>query len=78
MKYIARFLIVILFLPTIALLLLFIVLALLGNAFYYPIHFIRNGECPYNSISDMAFNSIEDYGYKFTHWLIKKGWVKDE
>lgn len=78
MEYIVRFLIVVLFLPTIALLLLFLVLALLGNAFYYPIHFIRNGEWPYNSLLDMAFKSIIDYGCKFTNWLNKKGWIIDE
>ena len=78
MKYIVRFLIVVLFLPTIALSLLFIMLALLGNVFYYPIHFIRNGEWPYNSLPDMAFKSIIDYGCKFTNWLNKKGWIIDE
>lgn len=78
MKYIVRFLIVVLFLPTIALSLLFLVLALFGSLFYYPTHFILNGEWPYNSLLDMAFKSIIDYGCKFTNWLIKKGWVIDE
>ena len=78
MKYIVRCLIVVLFLPTIALSLLFIMLALLGSVFYYPIYFIRNGEWTYNSLLDMAFKSIIDYGCKFTNWLNKKGWIIDE
>ena len=78
MKYIVRFLIVILFFPTIVLLMLFFGLVLLVNLFYSPIYFICNGEGPYNSLPGMAFDSMQDYGYKFTHWLIKKGWVKDE
>lgn len=77
MKYIVRFLIVVLFFPTITLLVLFLLSALLSNAIYYPIYFVRNGEPPYRKLDDMAWDTIEDCGYKFTHWLIKKGWIKD-
>ena len=78
MKYIVRFLIVVLFLPTIFLLLLFLISALLSNAFYYPIYFICNGEWPCRKLDDIANDKLEEYGFKFIQWLIKKGWINDK
>lgn len=78
MKYIIRFLIVILFIPITALLPLFFVIAFLGNIFYFPIYFICNGKQPRRKVEESFIFIFGKYTGKFINCLIRKGYLKDE